>query len=140
MTAQYGWIGKECLNTATKILYPCTGNRIVQSVLQSCQPTQVFRTIIAPVCVNVVYHVLVCRWIAKECKSDNPMNSLPCYFHVASLIVGLTKSPDIIILSNTLPLPWMPHHSPIVTSRIMLVLIGAVFYLVVIVDTYHKQY
>jgi SNF2 family DNA or RNA helicase len=95
---------------------------------------------IPPVRIDMIDYVFRRRRLAVVGGRHNPMDSCLSNIHVPVLTVWLPKSPQVIVSTGTLSLSGVTQNGPVITNRILLVVIDTFHLTVEIILIDHGYY
>lgn len=67
-------------------------------------------------------------------RSHDNMNTNGRNLHISVFIIGLAKSPEIIILTRPFPITRMPKNSTVISDRISFIFINTLYLLLKIIN------
>lgn len=116
-------IGQKCFDTTAAHNDTFAGNRVIECVLQSGNPSKIVRAIVAAIRVYMIDDMFFCRFRAMKGRSHDNMNTNGRNLHVSMFIIGLTKSPKIIIFTRPFTITGIPENSSIISDSVFFVFI-----------------
>ena len=107
---------------------------VCEDVFEFCQPSKIFGPVVLTICIYVVNNMLVTWCLTMKSCGNNSMDTFPTEIHVSCNNIRCAQAPHFIQLSFAHTLTLMSHYGSIITNRIVLIFIDALFNFTIIIN------